>query len=117
MKIKVSVIMCSILILILGGVMMVHVGQSKSNNYEVAIAKPETAIKIGKAILNEHFPQKHKYEKIDFEAMENNGVWIVKNSVASPTATENGMSIMVGGVYYVHIRQKDGKVLKIGVND
>ena len=118
MKMKLVLIIGSILMLtILGGIVMACSVQNKDKNYEITITKPETAIEIGKAILNEHFPQQHKYENTNFEAKEDDGVWIINNIISPPVANENGISVTVGGGYYVHIRKSNGEVLKIGVND
>jgi len=80
--------------------------------------KEETALKIGRALLEEHFPDTFLDKDTPIEAKELNGIWKVSNVVERESLTEDGKIMFVmGGVLYVKFRNDDGKIIKIGVDD
>ena len=84
---------------------------------EDAIMLEETAIKIGRAILEEHFPYQ-SFENETLEANINKGIWRINTTPEESGVKEDGNYwLVLGGMYYVEIRQANGEILKIGVDD
>jgi len=80
-----------------------------------AVPNKETAIKIGRVILEEHYGIDKDTE---LDAVEENGVWRVYNVIERSGVNEDGTTWVVkGGGVYVNLRKKDGKVLLIKIND
>ena len=75
-----------------------------------AITSKETAIKIGRALLEEFFSDIGS-ETI-LEAEEKKGVWRVYSVLP-----KEFQGIGFGGELYVMFRRNNGQVLKVGVND
>lgn len=79
-----------------------------------AITKKETALAIGKALLEEHFSWKLKEDwNESLEATEKDGIWVVYNVFGEPQIMEDGSYLIIkdGGVR-VYFRKSDGKVLR-----
>jgi len=78
----------------------------------------EEALKIGKALLEEHFPNMN-WDEEPIDAEEINGIWKVYNVVnREPIPLESGKSLyLLGGELYVMFRKDTGEVVRFGVND
>jgi len=97
------------------GIFVIQRTLSGRRNYEVAVSQPETAVAIAIAILNEHFPR-NQYEAINFQAEENNGIWVVQRIALPPLGIVDGeVFIRLGHTRYVHIRKSNGEILRIGL--
>jgi len=86
---------------------------------EDVITQKETALKIGRAILDEYSQiyWKRPFED-DLDAIEKDGIWTVYNVVERQGLTEDGKPwILFGGGVYVEISKSNGEIIKIGVND
>ena len=82
------------------------------------ITKKETALKIGRALLEEHFPDTFFDKEEPIDAEEKDGIWKVYNVVERGGIREDGtIWDVVGGELYVEFLKSNGEVLKIGVND
>ena len=85
---------------------------------EDVVTQKETALKIGRALLEERFPDSFSKGDEILDAMENDGVWTVYKVVERQGLTEDGTPwILFGGVLSVEFRKSTGEVLRIGVND
>ena len=81
------------------------------------ITQKETALKIGKALLEEHFTNM-PWNETPIDAEEKDGIWKVHNVVEQVRTTDDGkVWVSGGGELYVEFRKSNGEVLKIGVND
>jgi len=79
------------------------------------ITEKETAIKIGRALLEE-------YAAIDadtvLDAVEKKGIWTVYNVFEKEGITDDGNYWeIVGGGIYVEFRKSNGKVIKMWVTE
>lgn len=82
------------------------------------IKQKETALIIGRALLEEHFPDTFLNKEETLDAEENDGIWKVYNVVKREGDTEDGKTWFIsGGEVYVEFRRDTGEVTKIGVND
>jgi len=83
------------------------------------ITNEETALRIGKAILEEHFPDMFKNNELRFVAQEKDGIWTVNNVIEDRVKElpDGTIIITLGGEVYVKFRKSTGEVIKIGVND
>jgi len=82
------------------------------------ITEKETAIKIGKALLEERFPDSFLNRELPLDAYEKDGIWRVHNVVERSGVTEDGLPwVSLGGELYVDFRKSDGKILGIGFTE
>ena len=84
---------------------------------EDAIMQEETALKVGRALLEERFPQIFLGQPVgralSVDAVDNNSTWrvyIVHRSLEDGTVVLSGF----GWLFYVEFRKRDGKVLRVG---
>jgi sensor histidine kinase regulating citrate/malate metabolism len=78
----------------------------------------ETALKIGRALLEEHFPDTFLDTEISLEAEEKNGIWKVHNVVEREGKAKDGkITFVKGGEVYVEFRKSNGEVIKFGLDD
>jgi len=76
-----------------------------------AVPNKETAIKIGRVILEEHYGIDKDTE---LDAVEENGVWKVYNVFERSGVNEDGSWwVVADGGKCVNLRKKDGKILLI----
>jgi len=112
-----------------------------NNNLKDAILNKEEALKIGRTLLEEHFPDFFLREDSDFDdedmitdkkyfpelylgketpldAIEKDGIWIIYNIIGNRVREmENGNYITLkGGEYSIELRKIDGEILKISVD-
>ena len=114
------VLLISVCVVVLSIISLVVVLTSgnKSGFEGDAIMQKETALQIGRALLEEHFPDTFLNNDIPIEAEEKDGIWRVNNIVEREGVTEDGQIMIVkGGVLYVEFRKDNGKVIKIGIDD
>ena len=105
-----------IAIVLFSAFFVINVVKSKEGP-QIAIEKKETALKIGRALLEEHFPDAFLNNEILVDAVENDENWMVHN-IKKPKILEDGnIRITSGGYIYVEFRKSDGKILKIGLDD
>lgn len=89
----------------------------KESNGEYVMTK-DTAIKIGKILLEEQYPDIFTNNEVLIDAEEENGIWRVHNVVNNEYITEDGEFIVTqGGEIYVKLLKSNGEILEIGVND
>ena len=82
------------------------------------IPDKETAIKIGRALLEEHFPTAFSYGDVVIDAEEIGGIWKVYNVEQRHGIAEDGtMWFRVGGEISVKLRKSDGKVIEMNVSE
>ena len=90
----------------------------KSNEKDDVIVCKETALKVGRALLEEHFPEAFSENDVILDAEEKDGVWRVYNVLQRQSIIDNGnIQILVGGEFYVEFYKSNGKVVNIGIND
>ena len=83
-----------------------------------AVMNKETALKIGRALLEECFPDSFANKKVELNAVEQDGIWKVYNVVERERKLWNGQTAnSYGGGIYVKFRESTGEVIRIGVND
>lgn len=83
-----------------------------------AVADKETALKIGRALLEEHYPDDFSYPEKRIEAKEKGGIWRVYEFVdREPRVIDDVTYGTLSGEIYVEFRKRDGKVLRIGFDD
>ena len=88
---------------------------SPNNDNRDAIVTEATALKIGRALLEEYFPDYFTNEEILIEAKEENGIWKVFDSAECNGITDNGILWVSGGIeYFVAFRKDNGRVIMIG---
>lgn len=113
-KLLITVIVSAVLISA-AAIILVNIN---SNNKQDMITQKDTAIKIGTAILEEHFPDAFRYPDTVITAEENDGVWRVYNDIQRTGTDKDGNQyVVMGGEIYVELRKSDGKILNIGLND
>jgi hypothetical protein len=71
----------------------------------VAITEKETAIRIGRALLVEHFPDS-PYETMALEAELKNGVWRVRKEIHPDR---------FGVYFYVELYKNNGRVRRVAM--
>lgn len=82
------------------------------------ISQKETALKIGRALLEERFPDTFLNAELVIDAEEHDGVWRVHYVIEREGKTEDGeITFVKGGEIFVEFRKSNGEILKIGVND
>ena len=81
------------------------------------ITDKETAIKIGKVLLEEHFPDSFAYNSVVLDAEETKDTWRVYNVVERSGTTEDGLLFVVYGGEISAEFQKDGKIIDISLSD
>ena len=91
----------------------------KTGGYESFSISKETAIKIGRALLEEHFPDTFlNNNELQVDAEEKDGIWKVFNVVERVVTMDDGQMMYIdGGELYVEFRKSNGEVLNIGIND
>lgn len=110
-----SIIICFVFILSLAVCLYVSRTQMVKSDY--VITNKETAIKIGKALLEEHFPDYFAYNGVILGAEETQDTWRVYNVVERSGNTNDGLPFVVlGGEVCAEFR-KDGKIIKISLAD
>ena len=120
MKKTILIIMAICLVLLFGIIASNVLYLIKNNDKEdVIIMQKETALKIGRAVLEEY---SETYWKRPFEecldAIEKDDIWIVYNVLErQDTATDGKKNVLLGGGIYVEIRKNNGEILKIAVED
>ena len=83
-----------------------------------AVMQKETAIKIGKAILEEHFPEAFLNRDEQLEAKDMDNRWRVYNVFEQDGITEDGEKwFRVGGFFCVEIRKSTGEIISIFLGD
>jgi len=98
-----------------------HVEYTYNFKTGIVITEKETALKIGRAILEECMPENSLYTNgrfvFNFEAEEKNGIWRVYSFYEPSEETkEAGMTWMpedCDGLMYVEFRKDNGKVIKV----
>ena len=114
---KKAVLLVIIGIVIVGAIIAFVVVFANGNTGDV-ITQKETAIKIGRALLEERFPDSYLNGDEPLGAKLDNGIWEVYDVVEREGVTEDGQRwVMMGGVLYVKFRQDNGKVLEFGIYD
>ena len=82
-----------------------------------AIMNEETALKVGRAILEEHFPNIMLTDDKPLEARERNGVWHVETTYAKRGVNEEGNPWSArGSFWYVEFSKKNGEIFYIGID-
>ena len=77
--------------------------------------KAETAIAIGRAILEEYF---HINQETVLEAVEKDGIWTVSNVIERQGVREDGTRwVIMGGGVSVSFRRSNGEILAIELAD
>jgi hypothetical protein len=118
---KIYFVLIPVLILIMGGLYVIwHIYSNTTDDEyykydeEITVSKPETAIAIAKAILNERDPR-NVNSIIELSAEEIDGIWIVSQVLPPPVYHDDGsMTVMTGMIHSVHIRKSNGEILGIG---
>jgi len=88
---------------------------NKISPKEDVVTQKETALKIGKALLKEHFPDYFSGSEVVIEVVEKNGTWIVYNVIDREGITVDGQTwTLDGGEIYVEFSKKNGEVIRIG---
>lgn len=115
-ELKKIVIIISIVLVFITITILICTNEIWYNKVVIVMSK-ETAIKIGKAILEEHYPDVFENKEIILDAIEINGNWKVYNVIEREQKTKDGKEIIImGGEVYVEFR-KDGKIIKVGLDD
>lgn len=88
-------------------------------NNSVPIFNEETAIEIGKAVLNEKFPRGNRdYNDYKFEVLDEKGYWHVNiDEEGNYKENEGFYSFRNGGGFWIKIRKKDGKIMNFRIDD
>lgn len=82
------------------------------------IMTKETALKIGRTLLEAQFPDVFLDTEVTIDAEEKDGVWRVHNVIEKEHVTEDGkIMITNGGEIYVEFLKCNGEILEIGVDD
>ena len=111
-----SVIIILIILTIIALVLTFSI--SKKEYEGDAIAQKETAIKIGRALLEEYFPDYFLGKEVPIVAEERNGIWRAFNDIPRSGVNEEGTNwVLVGGGVYVEFRKSTGEVIRFGLND
>ena len=80
----------------------------------VAVTLKNSAIKIGRAVLEEHFPEYFLDNNIELDAIEEDGIWTVYNVLETEGVTDDGkIWIAKDGGYYVQMRKSNGEIISI----
>jgi len=83
---------------------------------KAVIIQKETALKVGKALLEEHFSDEFLTEEETLVAEEKNGKWRVYTVFDGNGITDDGLFYDdVGGELYVEFHANNCKVIKIGI--
>ena len=115
---KIVLISFGVIIIISIIAVIIILTSQKSDNKGDVITKEETALKIGRALLEEYFPDYFINEDIPIEAEEENGIWRVNNYVEHFGTREDGTFwVSGGGGLFVKFRKDNGRVLMIGIDD
>ena len=87
------------------------------SSMEDVITQKETALKIGRAILEEHFPDSFQKGDEPLDAVENDGVWTVYNVLDRERVDDEGNTwfLMDGGVS-VEFLASTGEVISINLD-
>jgi len=114
---KVVLIISICIVIVFSSVALIVAFVNEHNGMGDAVANKETALKIGRALLEEHFDDMH-WDDVSIDAEERNGIWKVYNVVQRKGTTADGnVWAQKGGGLYVEFRKDNGKVVKIGIND
>lgn len=89
----------------------------KSSEKEELITEKETAIKIGSALLAEHFPEYFPKIEMNITAEERDDIWKVYNVNPEIITDDGRIQMTKGGVIYVELRKSNGEIIKIGIDD
>ena len=104
----------SISLVLLLSIIVLSVILITSNNTGGAIMQEETALIIGRALLEERFPEIFSIEEVFVRAIDNNDTWKVYN-VFEPRISEDGTVSVIFGLWVnVEFNKRDGTVLRFG---
>ena len=103
------------LVLLLSIIVLSVIFITSNNTEDGAIMQEETALKVGRALLEERFPEIFLSDRVTVHAVENNTTWRAYIEL-EPTILEDGTRVSrgFGWLFYVEFRKRDGKVLRVG---
>ena len=93
---------------ILGIVMCFLASNCNHGKYDGSIVNEKYAIKLAEKVLKTQYGNKSINKSKPLQAMLKDGIWYVNGTLHSDSET-----IRKGGVPYIEIRQKDGKILNM----